>query len=130
MTDLANKLFLNLSNHPSAQWSAEQMQAAQAYGEVVDMPFPQVSPYADEDENELLVDDYCHRILKLANHHHLTVHLMGEMTFCFSLVCRLQALGITCVASCSERQAEDVGDGIKQSRFSFIRFRRYESITN
>ena len=30
-------MFINFTNHPSAQWSAEQKAAAQAYGEVIDL---------------------------------------------------------------------------------------------
>ena len=30
-------MFINFSNHPYAQWSAEQTAAAQRYGKVVDL---------------------------------------------------------------------------------------------
>jgi len=39
---------INLSNHPSGNWPAEQIQVAQAqYGRVVDMPFPRINPSMD-----------------------------------------------------------------------------------
>lgn len=41
-------MFINFTNHPSAQWSAEQKAAAQAYGEVIDLAFPAIDPAADE----------------------------------------------------------------------------------
>ncbi len=40
------KKFLNLSNHPSAAWNADQLAAAQKLGSVVDLPFPVVTPSA------------------------------------------------------------------------------------
>ena len=39
-------MFINFTNHPSAQWSAEQKAAAQAYGEVIDLAFPAIDPAA------------------------------------------------------------------------------------
>ena len=41
-------MFINFSNHPPAQWSAEQTAAAQRYGKVVDLAFPAIDPAADE----------------------------------------------------------------------------------
>ena len=39
-------MFVNLSNHPSSNWTPEQISAAG--GNVVDLPFPQVLPDGDE----------------------------------------------------------------------------------
>ena len=39
------KIFVNHTNHPSARWSAEQISAAQVYGEILDMPFPAVREF-------------------------------------------------------------------------------------
>lgn len=33
-------MFINFSNHPSANWSREQLEAARRYGEVADLSFP------------------------------------------------------------------------------------------
>lgn len=46
-TDSNNKVFINCSNHPSERWSREQKQAAEGYGEIVDLPFPEVDPSWD-----------------------------------------------------------------------------------
>ena len=37
-------MFINFSNHPSVRWSAEQTAAAIEFGDIVDVPFPDVLP--------------------------------------------------------------------------------------
>ena len=117
-------LFLNLSNHPSSAWSDEQLEAARQYGEVKDMEFPAIGPDADENAIEALAEKYEKRIMTLAKDKRLTVHIMGEMTFTYSLVERLKRKGIDCVASTTNRQVEE-RDGQKVSTFQFVRFRNY-----
>lgn len=117
-------LFLNLSNHPSSTWSDEQLAAARQYGEVEDMEFPTIGPDADEGAIEALAEKYEKRIMTLAKDKRLTVHIMGEMTFIYSLVDRLKRKGIDCVASTTNRQVEE-HDGQKISTFQFVRFRNY-----
>ena len=121
---ISSPLFLNLSNHPSSAWSNEQLEAARQYGEVEDMEFPTIGPDADEGAIEALAEKYEKRIMTLAKDKHLTVHIMGEMTFTYSLVERLKRKGIDCVASTTNRQVEE-RDGQKLSTFQFVRFRNY-----
>ncbi len=120
-----DKLFLNLSNHPHHTWNEQQLEAARALGELQDMSFPAIAPEATEEEIAALADEYVQKILAHAEGKQVTVHLMGELTFCFALVRRLEEVGITCVASCSWRDVEELPDGRKQSAFHFTRFRRY-----
>jgi len=122
-------MLINLSNHPSANWSAEQTAAAhKLYGEIVDLPFPVVEPSADETQIAQLTDEYLSRVLQLVGGQSVTVHLMGEMTFCFTLVARLQKRGILCVASTTRRVTIETEPGIKQSIFRFVRFRNYPQL--
>ena len=51
---------------------------------------------------------------------------MGEMTFTYQLVKRLQESGVNCLASTSVRTVIDLGKGMKNVFFKFERFRRYE----
>lgn len=120
-----NKLFLNLSNHPHHTWNELQLEAARALGELQDMSFPAIAPEATEEEIAALADEYVQKILAHTEGKQVIVHLMGELTFCFALVRRLEEVGITCVASCSQRDVEELPDGRKQSAFHFTRFRRY-----
>ena len=47
------------------------------------------------------------------------------MTFSMALLERLKRNYIQCVASTSQRQAIEVGNGRKESVFKFMRFRKY-----
>lgn len=123
----APPLLINLSNHPYAGWSQTQKDAARSYGECVDMPFPAVDPCASSVEIEALASEYEARIMAYTDKCSvLTVHVMGEMTLCFSLVHRLQKQGIRCIASCAKREVEEMEDKRIKSVFNFIRFREYE----
>ena len=122
-------MLLNLSNHPSARWSAQQAEAAnRLYGEIVDLPFPQVDPNGDETYIASLVGEYTEKVLQLAKNQKVTVHLMGEMTFCFALVSHLQKHGITCVASTTERIVKESENGTKEVIFKFVQFRNYTQL--
>lgn len=118
-------MLVNFSNHPSAQWSEAQLSAAQAYGEVIDLPFPQVNPSMSEKELQTLSSHYVDKIQAMAKGDGATVHIMGEMTFTFKVVTRLKEIGIKCVASTTERKTTYNNDGVKLSEFSFVRFREY-----
>jgi len=115
--------FVNLSNHPSEGWDDAQLSAAQRYGEVVDIHFPNVEPaFSSELVNsmaELVVNTLT------AFDSDITVHIMGEMTFTYAVVSRLKALGITCLASTTERSTVILPDGRKVSEFKFVQFREY-----
>ncbi|MDR0938820.1 MAG: CRISPR-associated protein [Mediterranea sp.] len=117
-------MLINLSNHPSSAWSSAQLFAAQRYGEIVDLPFPSVSPEGDEDYIRSLVDDYICEVEKLAAGSGATVHVMGEMTFTCAMVTALKARGFRCVASTTLRDVVEE-DGAKTSVFQFVRFRGY-----
>ena len=120
-------MFLNLSNHPSANWSQEQTEAAmRLYGEIVDLPFPAVAPDGDEDYIAALADEYCSKVLEYAKTQTVTVHLMGEMTLTFALLQQLQIQGVPCVASTTQRETVEE-DGVKKSIFRFVKFRKYQS---
>lgn len=121
----APPLFLNLSNHPSDKWSEAQLDAARAYGEVVDMPFPVIDPGATTEEIHRLVEEYAEKITSSYSDRDLTIHLMGEMTFTFRLVTLLLARGIRCVASTTQRKTSELADGKKESIFEFKEFREY-----
>ena len=116
-------MFINLTNHPSSGWSQEQREAALQFGEIVDMHFPIIEPFFTKTEVDELADITVEGIKKLNNNP--VVHVMGEMTFTYAVVFRLKALGITCVASTTERMVKMMPDGKKISDFKFIQFREY-----
>jgi hypothetical protein len=115
-------MLLNLSNHPSSRWSPAQSQAAEeTYGQVQDLPFPNIAPEASQSELKVLAEEYLEKIQAFSP---TAVHIMGEMTFTYLLVDRLKAAGIPCVASTTHRIVEEQ-DGKKIVQFQFIQFRPY-----
>ncbi len=50
--------FINLSNHPSATWSEEQLSAASKYGKIIDINFPNITPEMSDIEINLLISLY------------------------------------------------------------------------
>jgi hypothetical protein len=116
-------MLLNLSNHPSTSWPAKQVCLAnELYGEIQDMPFPQIDPMMDEAGIQALASDYLQKILAI---NPKAVHLMGELTFSFELVQMLKNHGITVISSTTHRTTQDHPDGTKISKFEFVRFRHY-----
>lgn len=120
-------MLLNLTNHPSTHWDEAQLQAAALYGECIDIPFPAIDAEGDEEYIDRITDEYLQKIVDIADSEQskVTVHLMGEMTFTFLLVEKLQSVGIPCIASTSVRQTKDLGNGQKEITFKFVRFREY-----
>ena len=116
-------MFINFSNHPSVRWSAEQTAAAIEFGDIVDVPFPDVPAGAD---TAALADEYCARILDLRAD---VVLVQGEMSLSFAVAGRLQRNGVAVLCACSERVCEtsvlDDGSTERRSVFRFVRFRRY-----
>ncbi|MEE3384455.1 MAG: CRISPR-associated protein [Prevotella sp.] len=118
-------MLLNFSNHPSSLWEERQVEATRQYGEIADMPFPSIDPGVSSETVKEMAKSYVHDILQIAKNHDVTVHVMGEMTFVFSVVTQLEEKGIRCVASTTERIVKDNDDGTKTSEFSFVGFREY-----
>lgn len=115
-------MLLNLSNHPSDNWSPEQMKTAlHHYGSVQDLPFPQIDPKASSDQIAQLAEEFEFKIREINPD---VVHIMGEMTFTFQLVNRLKAIGISCVASTTQRIIQQE-ENQKISIFQFVQFRSY-----
>ena len=124
----ASGLFVNFSNHPSADWSDAQMTAALALPGVrtiEDMPFPQVSADASAEEVAAFAE---HAAKEIAGKHPAAVMCMGEMGLCWHVISKLKAQGIRVVHTCTQRQAvEDVTKDSTQktSVFRFVQFREY-----
>ena len=122
----ARRVFVNLSNHPSADWSEEQKKAALVYGGIIDVPFPSVPSSCSDKAMQKLADKAIGAVTKAAYPaREVTMHVMGEMTLTYSIVNKLKARGIRCLASTSDRVANDLGNGEKISQFHFVEFREY-----
>lgn len=118
-------MFINFTNHPSDKWDADQINAANAYGVIIDIPFPDVDPEANEDEIKNLVAECVNKIIA-ANPD--CVLCQGEFCLSYGVINALKATGIKVVAACSKRVAvENVVDGktVRVSHFQFVQYREY-----
>ncbi len=123
-------MLLNISNHPSSKWGNGQIHAAAEFGEIVDIPFPMIDPDGDEVYITQLVDQYYLEIKEIYKAHpaaKLAVHIMGEMTFSFGLIAKLQRDRIICLASTTARTTIET-ENSKSSVFKFKRFRQYPNL--
>ena len=84
-------MILNLSNHPHLNWPEKQLRTARAYGDVIDLPFPQVSPDATEEELEQTARQLLRRIVEMKPD---AVLVMEEFSLVFMLVDALLDDGI------------------------------------
>jgi hypothetical protein len=121
---LVKNMLINLSNHPSKNWSREQLNAAiDQFGEVVDMAFPNVPPTASSQEVDAMVTELFNQ-LPYGNIE--AIHVMGEMTLVYKFVTRS---AIPCIASTTERisieKLNEDGSSTKTFTFKFIQFRNY-----
>lgn len=121
-------MLINLSNHPSAQWSPEQLSIAKKlYGKISDLAFPAIDPHWDSAAVKLLAENYLLKIKELLTESEdelNAVHIVGEYTFSFRLVELLKKNNISAVCSTTLRISAE-NNGIKTSQFRFIQFREY-----
>ena len=137
-------MLLNLSNHPSLNWSKQQHEAAVTqYGDIEDIAFPHILPEATSEEVLDLAKAYAEQIASFLAMTEKSlamtekslarasaVHLMGEMTFVCALVQLLQQKGIVVVCSTTERVVLAEKDGQKTAQFRFVQFRAYPIISS
>lgn len=119
-------MLINLTNHPISKWTEEQLSTAKQYGEVVDYPFPNVSPSMSSAEIKHLALAVYADIRGNYDGEELIIHIMGEFTLTYSLLNLFRSEGIRCIASTTERIVEEKEDGTKEVKFKFIQFRDYE----
>lgn len=124
-------MLINLSNHPSANWSEEQIEAAKLqFDEIVDLQFPQINPHWNLEQVEEFAGEFFMDFLKDCefgkyDKKNLTVHIMGELTFCYLMINMFKIKNIKCVASTTERIVIEEIDGKKTAQFRFVQFRDY-----
>jgi hypothetical protein len=120
-------MFINVSNHPSAKWSAEQLSAAKALGggEVRDIQFPNVPPAASMTDVAELATNLAAQIGDTD-----VAMVQGEASLCYSLTMRLRKRGLRVVVACTERKVQEVtkidGSVEKTAVFAFVGFRNNE----
>lgn len=119
-------VFVNISNHPCADWPEEQRRAAlDLAGHIEDVPFPEVGP----DWSLCCIEKEAEEIEKRLPPETTHAMVQGEFTLTAALVRRLQQRGIRCLAATTERRVERTQDGGEVRSFRFVRFREYPRLT-
>lgn len=118
---IMEKIFINFTNHRSEFWCKKQIDEAEKYGVIIDIPFPDVDPFWSEQEIQKSGEKYYNEIMAYAP---AAVLCQGEFTLALNVIKRLQKSGVTVVAACSRRSVSEAA-GTKVSVFEFVRFREY-----
>ena len=119
-------MFINISNHPSAKWSAEQLTAAQELGgEVWDIAFPAVPTTATTAEIAVMADQISAQVADGE-----VAMIQGEFSLVWSLTSRIRNRGLRVVVACTDRRSVEVqkpdGTVEKTTVFVFAGFRDQE----
>ena len=119
-------MFINISNHGSDRWGKKQLQMAEKFGKIIDVPFPKINPRGTSAYIDELVEEYYEKIMQ---YDHPTVMLQGEYLFTYRLVKKLKDAGVRVVAGCSERRTieciNEAGFTERNSVFEFVDFKEY-----
>lgn len=119
-------IFINFSNHPSAQWGTAQREAALRYGPIQELPFPAISAAATGPGIDKLADEYLKKVMAFSNP---VVLIQGEMVFTYRFVRLLEQHRIPALAAVSRRRVRETqlpdGSTQKTAFFTFDGFRRY-----
>ena len=139
-------MFINYTNHPSAFWGEKQKIEAGKYGEIVDMPFPNISPQMTVQEMHDLVKQETEKIVTIVKSENPSAVLcQGESVFTYMIVNsvlnkRQRAhrwesglRNLKVVSAVSERKVVEIIEGDvtqKKSEFCFEGFREYSNGQN
>jgi len=122
-------MLINISNNPIEQWSQKQINSAKLqYGEIFDLQPPEINPEWDTSEITLTAIEFTEKIIeeiKKSKDSKNAVHLMGELTFCFSMSVLLHEKNIKCVASTTNKITRIGENCIEISEIEFVKFREY-----
>lgn len=118
--------FVNFSNHASDHWSKKQILEAEKWGDIMDIPFPNVEPKASKEEVMALAQGCVEEIM---TYQPSAVMCQGEFTLAYMVISLLKQRNVTVVAACSQRVTTEtyINDHETQkcTVFEFVKFREY-----
>ncbi len=119
-------MLINCTNHPYEIWTEKLKEAAECYGTVMDLPFPQIDPLITTEKLRELTRETADRIMEM---HPEAVLLAGEYTFTFMLADKLLKDGVRVLCIRNRRQVTESrrpdGTNEKKSIFIFEAFGEY-----
>lgn len=122
-------MLINLTNHPLDTWSDLMLQEAKCqFHSLQEMEFPDIDPHASEEQIQTLAKKYAESIkIRLNNsaNENNAILIMGEFSFCYSLINILKENGFKCILATSNRKTIQINNNEKLSKFIFVKFREY-----
>ncbi|MDO4324666.1 MAG: hypothetical protein Q4E24_01310 [bacterium] len=118
-------MFVNFTNHPKDNWTREQIEASVCYGEIVDVPFPEVSPESTLEQVRQEAEVYAEKIMQYRPQF---VLCQGEFCMTYHVVQILKEKGIHVGAACSERKVTETtteSETKKTVLYQFVQYREY-----
>lgn len=124
-------MLVNLTNHPSAFWAdAQRAKARERWGDILDIPFPQVDPAWTTEELFSVAKATVSHVLTMSPD---AILCQGETGMTFALVQLFQLAKIPVYTATSARDVEETrledGGTRKHSVFRFVQFRVYPDLT-
>lgn len=121
------KYFYNITNRPSNEWDKKQLEAAKEFGEIIDLPIPEVPATATERTIHSFAADMVGTMLakKLTEDCVISALVKGEPTLVYSIVTGAKMEGIQCYASSFAPYTVENSDGTKTVNYEFDHFRAY-----
>lgn len=119
------RVFVNFTNHPSETWTYEQIEASACYGDIVDVPFPEVSPESTSEQIRQKAEAYAGKIMQYSPQF---VLCQGEFCMAYHVIRILKEKGFRVGAACSERKVTEITtetETKKIVRFQFVQYREY-----
>jgi hypothetical protein len=118
-------MFVNFTNHPKDNWTREQLEASKCYGEIVDVPFPGVSPESTTEQVRQEAEIYAEKIMQYMPQF---VLCQGEFCMAYHVTRILKEKEIRVGAACSERKVTEIATeaGTQKTAFyQFVQYREY-----
>lgn len=118
-------MFINFTNHPKKNWTRRQIEASELYGEIIDVPFPDVSPQSTSKEVLQEAENYVEKIMQ---YEPKFVLCQGEFCMAYHVIRLLKMRGVRVGAACSERKVTETtteSGTDKVVSYQFVQYREY-----
>ena len=115
-------MFINISNRPHYEWNTYQYETARAFGEIRDIPFPEVPATVTKDEVKRMAEEVFIESggLRMLNKEVDVILCQGESSLMWHIVNIFKNTGFTCVVPCFKEE-KNQEDGT--TKLNFVQFR-------